>query len=752
MSESYLLRKSVIAAFVVAAIGVRICAAQSVVINEVLYHAPDELDLEYVELFNTSDEAASLDGWKLADGIKYEFPAGTMIKSGGYLVVARNRSLLKEFYQVDAIGEYKKSLSNSGETIKLLNKDGRLVEEMTYGDRDPWPTTADGYSSSLERVNANGIATNTANWEASEPSSDYSRKPAGTPGRINSVAADETPPTIKSLRWEPQQPKPGTELRLSAQLTEPKSIESVVLHYRIIAPGEAGEEQTTPMSANAKGEFTAKIKTGDEANRILGFWVVAKSKDGGVASQPRPNDLRPSHSVYVNDTVAIDKVAVLQFFHVGAKGFAAGEEYREQQQQALDRGRYGGRGGFRGRRDFGRGSAPKARLAPQGFSTVIYTDPSTGKSEVFDFVNIVRRKSGWKVRFHKDKPLLGMTTINVLYESDEATIQNEALAYQLYKQAGNASYDSGYMRLVINGKPAGYHLYFEQPNGNFFRRNKIDNDGDLYKLIWMGNAEMSERIPNEENSRRYDIVGRHEKVSNRHKSHKELVELIEKLERASDDDEMWKLIETNFDVENVVNYFAVNSLISHWDGFFNNYFLYYDRKGTKKWSMYPWDQDSTWSQRGGSPEELHKMPLFFGAAGATPDGIVAVEARGGRDDDRGSFGGFGRRGFGGRGRGRGFGWWRDGGEISKPLLANAQFYKRFLDRLEELTRTTFNEEVFGAKIDNLRDSLEPEVRLRARIREMNEDAAVAQLDRNMRSLREHLSERRAFVMKELNAK
>ena len=48
--------------------------------------------------------------------------------------------------------------------------------------------------------------------------------------------------------------------------------------------------------------------------------------------------------------------------------------------------------------------------------------------------------------------------------------------------------------MVINGKPAGYHLYFEQPNGNFFRRNNIDNDEDLYKLFWLGNAEMSERI------------------------------------------------------------------------------------------------------------------------------------------------------------------------------------------------------------------------------------------------------------------
>ena len=139
------------------------------------------------------------------------------------------------------------------------------------------------------------------------------------------------------------------------------------------------------------------------------------------------------------------------------------------------------------------------------------------------------------------------------------------------------------------------------------------------------------------------------------------------------------------------------------------------------------------------------MPICYGAEGATPQGIVKTEKEK-RSTPGPSFGGFG--GFRGFGR-DGFDWWRDGGEFSRPLLANPEFDKRFKRRLAELTKSVFNEEVFGAKIDQLRKSLEPEVRLRARLMGRDEDAAVVNLDRTTRALRRHLVQRRAFVQSAL---
>lgn len=422
-----------------------------------------------------------------------------------------------------------------------------------------------------------------------------------------------------------------------------------------------------------------------------------------------------------------------------------GDELRDEIDDVLDKAQvrqgYGqSRGGFGG---FGRpgGAAPSPALRPQGRSAFIYTDPSSKASQLFDFVNITPRKSGYKVRLHKDKPLNGVTTLNLLYESSEGSTLNEVLAYELYRRAGNATAEAGFMRVLIDGQVAGYHHWFEQPNGNFFRRSKIDDGGNLYKLIWMGSHRPSKYTPEDMIPDRMDIIGKHEKKTNPHDGYDDIVGMVEALEEAVGDDErMWELIQKHFDVDQVINYFAVNSLLSHWDGFFNNYFIYHDVKDTKKWSMYPWDQDSTWSQRMGDPRELSTMPLNFGAEGARPAGASAPEESERR----------GRRGRGGFGGGGGApGWWRDGGDISKPLLANPQFYERFCARLKTLTETVFTEEIFGKRIEEVRQQIEPEVKLRAAAFDRDPEADARQFHTTMDIFQEHLDLRRAFILKEL---
>src|SRR5438128_10240396 len=76
-----------------------------VVINEILYHAPDDLDdLQFIELHNTGDKAVDLTGWKIARGVKYEFPAKAVIEANGYLVVCKNLKEFRKHYGFDAAG------------------------------------------------------------------------------------------------------------------------------------------------------------------------------------------------------------------------------------------------------------------------------------------------------------------------------------------------------------------------------------------------------------------------------------------------------------------------------------------------------------------------------------------------------------------------------------------------------------------------------------------------------------------------
>src|SRR5678815_1910958 len=64
---------------------------KDVIINEIMYHPPNELqNLQFVELLNRGQTAVDLSNWSFSKGIKYVFPQGTSIGPGSYLVICRN--------------------------------------------------------------------------------------------------------------------------------------------------------------------------------------------------------------------------------------------------------------------------------------------------------------------------------------------------------------------------------------------------------------------------------------------------------------------------------------------------------------------------------------------------------------------------------------------------------------------------------------------------------------------------------------
>ncbi len=237
-----------------------------------------------------------------------------------------------------------------------------------------------------------------------------------------------------------------------------------------------------------------------------------------------------------------------------------------------------------------------------------------------------------------------MRTIVLIFESMDRWVLAEPLAYEVYRKAGNAASRTDFVRTSVDGRPLGYQLLIEVVNKGFLRHNELPTDGNLYKCQWFGNG----------------VVGQHEKKTYIHDGHDDLVQLVAQLGKAKGDDQ-WAVIKKNFDVEQVINYFAVNTVLSHWDGYFNNYFTYHDVHGTGKWTMYPWDQDKTWGFHDAIQgyEVFFDMPLTFGMAGDRPPNWPKNQPV--------------PPGFG-----LGAIWWRAGGHFSQPLLANPQFRKLYL--------------------------------------------------------------------------
>src|SRR5437879_1585457 len=98
-----------------------VAAESDVVINEIMYHPPlDMEELQYVELYNRGKTEVDLSHWSFAKGIKLTFPEKTRIPAGGYLVVCRNVQVFEANYKgATAVGDYTGKLSHRGERIEL---------------------------------------------------------------------------------------------------------------------------------------------------------------------------------------------------------------------------------------------------------------------------------------------------------------------------------------------------------------------------------------------------------------------------------------------------------------------------------------------------------------------------------------------------------------------------------------------------------------------------------------------------------
>ncbi len=174
-------------------------------LSEVHYNpgeAADVEDLEFVEIYNPTDAAVALDGWRLRKGIDFDFPAGTTIAPRSTLLVlpfdpqdpaeADSLSALLTHYGIDAavamVGGYAGRLSNGGETVQLQRPDEPplgeedftphlLEDEVRYDDVAPWPAEADAGGHSLHRRGIDSWGNDPASWVSAAP----------TPGTVDLV-------------------------------------------------------------------------------------------------------------------------------------------------------------------------------------------------------------------------------------------------------------------------------------------------------------------------------------------------------------------------------------------------------------------------------------------------------------------------------------------------------------------------------------------------------------------------------------
>lgn len=123
-------------------------------ITEIMYNPPDRgntpsKELEFIELKNTGATMLDLSNVQVRDGIDYRFPIGVKLAPGAFILLAENPTRFAARYGIEAHGRYSGQLSNSGETIEVVDAFGRVITRVAYSDRGGWPIEPDGGGWSL---------------------------------------------------------------------------------------------------------------------------------------------------------------------------------------------------------------------------------------------------------------------------------------------------------------------------------------------------------------------------------------------------------------------------------------------------------------------------------------------------------------------------------------------------------------------------------------------------------------------------
>jgi len=141
-------------------------------------------DAKYIEIYNRSDNAVSLSGWKISLGSTTKPLPSVIIGAQSYLVLtaADNAFLFEGFANVVGVDGFP-SFAQGGTSISLSDKNGNIVHTLTFSSswHDDNFKAQGGYS--LEMVDLNNPCEGAENWRSTLDSR------GGTPGTQNSVNA-----------------------------------------------------------------------------------------------------------------------------------------------------------------------------------------------------------------------------------------------------------------------------------------------------------------------------------------------------------------------------------------------------------------------------------------------------------------------------------------------------------------------------------------------------------------------------------
>jgi hypothetical protein len=218
------------------------------------------------------------------------------------------------------------------------------------------------------------------------------------------------------------------------------------------------------------------------------------------------------------------------------------------------------------------------------------------------------------VRFEDFVPsqsLEGLSRLSFNNNLQDPSLVHQAIAYRVFAAAGLPAPRCNFARVTVNGKYLGVYSHVEAITAPFLKRNFGDAGGNLYE------GQLSDFRPGWvktfERKNHKSVIGR-----------PDLDALVKVLE--SDDAQLLTGLGPLLDIEQYLRFWAVETLIGHWDSYSNNgnNFLIYAVPPTGQFRFIPWGADSVLGDA--DPFNRFKRPETLRAMNVLPKRLYQLPA------------------------------------------------------------------------------------------------------------------------------
>jgi hypothetical protein len=189
-----------------------------------------------------------------------------------------------------------------------------------------------------------------------------------------------------------------------------------------------------------------------------------------------------------------------------------------------------------------------------------------------------------KIKFNHSKKggrYLGLDRLTLNNNIQDSSLVKQYLSYKLFRKAGLPAPRCNFARVYVNGQYLGVYSNVESIRKPFLKRVFDEDKGDLYEgMINDFRTGMHETFEVK------DGAGR---------KMKSIVRVVKALKRQ--DDEIIDALGRSVDLDQFINFWALEIISGHWDGYngnLNNFYVY-SGKEDKRLRFIPWGTDGSFA-------------------------------------------------------------------------------------------------------------------------------------------------------------